>query len=174
LERIFHALQEEQITNKMITILSLDSAPVKAHPDASRALKKRETGVGEISWGLNPKIHMLVADNQCAVRFILSCGEASDAGKGRLLLDTIGRIKDPEEDRPLYLFMDRAYEDRETRWLAFEWGYSSGVPPKKNRKKPRDYNKELYKQRNEVERMYRRLKGFREPLKTHFLILFFY
>jgi transposase len=35
------------------------------------------------------------------------------------------------------------------------------VPPKKNRKKVWEYDKELYKERNEVERMFRRLKGFR-------------
>ena len=104
---------------------------------------------------------MMAADNRCAIGFILSGGEASDAGKGRLLLDTIGRIKDPDEEGPLYLLMDRAYEDYQTRRLAFEWGYTPVVPPKKNRKKPWEYEKELYKQRNEVERMFRRLKGFR-------------
>jgi hypothetical protein len=52
--------------------------------------------------------------------------------------------------------MDRAYEDGETRLLAFEWGYSPGEPPKKKRKKRWEYDKELYKQRNGVERMYRR------------------
>jgi transposase len=117
--------------------------------------------MGKSRGGLNTKIHMMVAGNQRAIGFILSEGEASDAGKGRLLLDTIGRIKDPNEDRPLYLLMDRAYEDWETRLLAFEWGYSPVVPPKKNRKHPWEYDKELYKQRNEVERMFRRLKGFR-------------
>jgi transposase len=35
------------------------------------------------------------------------------------------------------------------------------VPPKKNRKNPWKYDKELYKQRNEAGRMFRRLKGFR-------------
>jgi transposase len=40
LERIFHALQEEQITNKRITVVSLDSTSVKVHPDAAGALKK--------------------------------------------------------------------------------------------------------------------------------------
>jgi transposase len=57
--------------------------------------------------------------------------------------------------------MDRAYEDGETRLLAFELGYSPVVPPKKNRKNPWDYDKELYKRRNEVERLFRRLKAFR-------------
>lgn len=104
---------------------------------------------------------MMVVDNRCAIGFILSGGEASDASNGRLLLDTIGRIKDPNEEWPVYLLMDRAYEDGETRWLAFEWGYSPVVPPKKNRKKGWEYDKELYKGRNEVERMFRRLKGFR-------------
>jgi hypothetical protein len=104
---------------------------------------------------------MLVADTQCALGCILSCGEASDASNGRLLLDTIGSIKDSPEDSPLYLVMDRASEDGETRLLAFEWGYSPVVPPKKNRKHPWEYDQQLYKQRNEVERMFRRLKGFR-------------
>jgi transposase len=40
LERIFHTLQEEQITNKRITVVSLDSTSVKVHPDAAGALKK--------------------------------------------------------------------------------------------------------------------------------------
>jgi transposase len=70
-------------------------------------------------------------------------------------------MKDPDEEGPLFLLMDRAYEDGKTRMLAFEWGYSPVVPPKKNRKYPWEYDKELYKQRNEVERMFRRLKGFR-------------
>jgi transposase len=53
--------------------------------------------------------------------------------------------------------MDLAYEDGETRLLALELGYSPVVPPKKNRKNPWDYDKELYKQRNEVERLFRRI-----------------
>jgi hypothetical protein len=65
---------------------------------------------------------MPAADNRCAVGFILSGGEASDAGNGRLLLDVIGRIKDPDGEGPLFLLMDRAYEGWETRWLAFELG----------------------------------------------------
>jgi transposase len=78
------------------------------------------------------------------------------------LIDAIGRIRVPGEDRPACLLMDRAYEDEETRWSAFEWGHSPVAAPKKNRKNPWEYEKELYKQRNEVERMFRRLKGMPE------------
>ena len=35
------------------------------------------------------------------------------------------------------------------------------VPPKSNRVDPWSYNRQLYKKRNEIERLFRRLKGFR-------------
>jgi len=35
------------------------------------------------------------------------------------------------------------------------------VPPKANRLEPWAYDKQVYKKRNEVERLFRRLKGFR-------------
>ena len=57
--------------------------------------------------------------------------------------------------------MDRAYEDEETRTLATKQGYNPVVPPKKSRLEPWEYDKELYKRRNEVERLFRRIKGFR-------------
>ena len=40
-------------------------------------------------------------------------------------------------------------------------GFMPVVPPKSNRKEPWDYDKELYKTHNEVERLFRRIKGFR-------------
>jgi len=57
--------------------------------------------------------------------------------------------------------MDRAYEDNETRQLAASLNFDPIVPPKKHRLKPWDYDKELYKKRNEVERLFRRLKAYR-------------
>ena len=35
------------------------------------------------------------------------------------------------------------------------------VPPKHNRLTPWEYDRALYKRRNEIERLFRRLKGFR-------------
>lgn len=58
--------------------------------------------------------------------------------------------------------MDRAYEDDQTRTLAEDQGFIPVVPPKKNRREPWAYNKELYKHRNEVERLFLRLKRFRK------------
>lgn len=58
--------------------------------------------------------------------------------------------------------MDRAYEDDKTRALASDHGFIPVVPPKKNRKEPWEYDKKLYKRRNEVERFFLRLKRFRK------------
>ena len=57
--------------------------------------------------------------------------------------------------------MDRAYEGNETRQLAVDLGYLPVVPPIRTRVDPWEYDRELYKRRNEVERVFRRLKGYR-------------
>lgn len=57
--------------------------------------------------------------------------------------------------------MDRAYEGDNTRALAVELGYVPVVPPKKNRLVPWEDDHELYKRRNEEERLFQRIKRFR-------------
>jgi transposase len=57
--------------------------------------------------------------------------------------------------------MDRAYEGDETRQLVLDLGWEPVVPPTPNRIHPWNYDRALYRKRNEVERLFRRLKGFR-------------
>ena len=59
------------------------------------------------------------------------------------------------------MIMDRAYEGDDTRQLVEDLGMTPVVPPKSNRVEPWKYDKKKYKKRNEVERLIRRLKGFR-------------
>jgi len=99
---------------------------------------------------------VVAANDKVAVGFLLSSGEAGDAPKGRELLKNLGHTKET-----IALLMDRAYEGDETRALAVSLGYNPVVPPKSNRKEPWEYDKELYKKRNEVERFFRRYKRFR-------------
>jgi len=63
--------------------------------------------------------------------------------------------------KPFPLIMDRAYEDNQTRQLVLSLGMRPVVPPKSNRIEPWEYDRALYKKRNEIERLFRRLKGFR-------------
>jgi hypothetical protein len=56
--------------------------------------------------------------------------------------------------------MDQAYEDNLTRQLVLELGMVPLVPPKSNRVEPWEYGRALYKKRNEIEQLFRRLKGY--------------
>jgi len=100
---------------------------------------------------------MVAADAQTAVTFSLSPGQAGDAPEGRKLLKTL----ENNGWEGTQVIMDKAYEGDETRQLVFDLGMVPVVPPKRNRLTLWEYDKEMYKKRNEVERLFRRLKGFR-------------
>ncbi|CAN5488168.1 hypothetical protein BH11ARM2_BH11ARM2_08100 [soil metagenome] len=85
-----------------------------------------------------------------------SPGDARGAAPGLALLESLG----PREDR-LPLAMDRAYSGAAIRQRVQDLGYEPAVPPKKNRIVAWEYDRALYGRRNEVERLFRRLKGYR-------------
>ena len=157
LDRVFEQLQLEQIVRIRIEAFSIDSTSVKVHPDGTGALKKNgPQAIGKSRGGWNTKIHMVAADDRTAITFALSPGNDHDAPHGRDLLQELGPM--PEG---LPLLMDRAYEGNETRQLVLDLGMIPVVPPKSNRLHPWDYDHAVYKKRNEIERLFRRLKGFR-------------
>ncbi len=57
--------------------------------------------------------------------------------------------------------MDRAHEGDETRQLVLDPGFTPVVPPNPRRVKPWEYDRLMYSRRYEIERLFRRLKGFR-------------
>ena len=87
---------------------------------------------------------------------LLSSKSRTDAVEGRQLLGGIGPLP-----TPLHVIMDRAYEDNKTLQLALDFGFLPVVPPQSNRLRPWQYDKAMYLKRNEIERLFRRLKGFR-------------
>ena len=99
---------------------------------------------------------MVAADARTAITFALSPGQAHDAPEGRKLLRELGKAQ-----WPIHLLMDRAYEGDETRQLALDLNFIAVVPPKTNRVNAWEYDRAMYKRRNEIERLFRRLKGFR-------------
>ena len=130
----------------------------KGSSQRDRCFKKRgKQAIGRSRGGLTTKIHMVTATDRSAVSFALSGGEAHDSPEGLALLDKIIRV--PEQK---YILIDKAYEGENIRRKAVEKGYSPVVPPKSNRTDPREYDKERYKQRNEIERYFLRLKRFRK------------
>ena len=63
--------------------------------------------------------------------------------------------------------MDRAYEDDKTLALAKNHGFKTVVPPKKNRKLPQSYDRQLYKHRNIIELYFLKWKRFRKVFSRY-------
>ena len=101
---------------------------------------------------------MIVANEITPIVFQLSPGQAADDPEGRKL---VPKIPERYRNNKISLLMDKAYEGDEIRSLASSHGLEPVVPPKSNHKEPWEYDKELYKRRNEVERYFRRIKAFR-------------
>ena len=99
---------------------------------------------------------MVAADARSAIAFSLTPGQAHDAPAGRDLLQAL-----PALPRRCRVLMERAYEGNETRQLALDLGFIPVVPPLSTRVNPWSYSKAWYRRRNEIERLFRRLKGFR-------------
>ena len=59
------------------------------------------------------------------------------------------------------LLMDCAHQGDETRKLARKLGYYPVESPNPKRLKPWQYDRVAYRRRNEIERLFRRLKGYR-------------
>ena len=118
--------------------------------------KNGPQAIGKSRGGLTTKIHLVALSDRLGLTFCLSPGQADDAQNGRHLLQNW------EHSLPkIPLVMDRAYEGNETRQCVAECGFDPVVPPKSNRLKPWIYDKITYKCRNEIERLFRRLKAFR-------------
>ncbi len=100
---------------------------------------------------------MVAADARTAVTFSLSPGQAGDGPEGRKLLKTL----ENNGWEGTHVIMDNACEGNDTRQLALELEMLPVVVPKSNRVSTWEYSKEMYKKRNEVERLFRRLKGSR-------------
>ena len=67
----------------------------------------------------------------------------------------------PQEAGEVALLMDSAYEGNATQELAQHLGFVAVVPSNPMRRQPHKLDKALYRRRNEVERMFRRLKAWR-------------
>jgi transposase len=105
---------------------------------------------------------LVAANALCALILALTPGQAGDAPVGRELLQTGGQAP-----AGCHLIMDRAYEGDETRQLALDLGYIPVVPPKAARLCPWEYDRVMYRRRNEVERLFRRLCSIRPSSWKH-------
>lgn len=86
------------------------------------------------------------------VEFILTGGEVHDSVCAEDLLN--GKNAD-------YVVADKAYDSGKILDKISQMNAVAVIPPKSNRKEQRDYDKDIYKDRNLVERFFCKLKQFR-------------
>lgn len=86
------------------------------------------------------------------MRFALTGGQAGDAPQAIPLLTGIetGAV-----------LADKGYESDGILNFIHRQGAEAVIPPKSNRKEPWDYDRELYRERNLVERAFNKLKQWR-------------
>jgi transposase len=102
---------------------------------------------------LSTKIHATVDALGNPTGFFLTPGQASDLEGADVLLPTLAA--------PIVI-ADKGYDADERVLQALEQaGKTAVIPPKANRKKQRDYDKNLYQARHRIENFFCQLKQFR-------------
>jgi transposase len=114
--------------------------------------KRRKSSDESHKRGLNTKLHLAVDAHGMPLRAIITQGTTADCTQAVALIDGF---------EAEYLLADRGYDSDSIVDQAKLQGMSPVIPPKKNRRVQRDYDKELYKARHLVENAFLYLKQWR-------------
>ncbi len=126
--------------------------------------------MGRSCGGLTSKIHAVTDGMGRAMHFIVTGGCVHDSTQAQNLLEPV--IQDG-----CVVLGDRAFDTDKIRdYIASKMAIAV-IPPKRNRKMQREYDKVAYRNRNQIERFFNRLKHFRriatryDKLASSFLAL---
>ena len=109
-------------------------------------------GLGRSRGGLSTKVHAATEALGLPVRLIGTPGQRNDIALAHDLIDGI----DAETT-----IADKGYDADHLAERIAERGAAVVIPPKRNRKVQRAYDRQLYKERNRIERFFNKLKQFR-------------
>ena len=152
-ERVFPELQDPDLE-----WLLLDSTVIRAHQHAAGAKKRGAEGepeqeaLGRSRGVFSTKIHVSVSGLGLPVEFRLTPGQKADVTQAEPPLGG---------HSPAAVIADKAYDSSGLIRAVETKGAEAVIPPKVNRKQPRDFDKYLYKIRNLVERLINRIKQYR-------------
>lgn len=131
------------------------------------ALKKHgPQASGRSRGGFGTKIHGIIDALGNPIGLALTGAEQADISQAKQLLE-----KTPNADA---VIADKGYDSDALVAQIAPMQADAIIPPRSNRKAPRDYDKHRYKARNLVERLFNRLKQFRriatryDKLAAHF------
>ena len=131
----------------------IDSTMIRAHQHSSGAVGRNPDKQASSRGGLTTKIHARTDALGNPTGFLLSPGQVHDlAGADILLTDIVaGAVSG-----------DKAYDADERVVQPLEQaGIEVVIPPRSQRRTPRQYDRELYKARHLIENFFCKLKHFR-------------
>jgi transposase len=131
----------------------LDTSIVRVHQHASCVKECESNCTGRSRDGLTTKTHAVVDANGLPHRLALSAGQEHDC---QLADDLLTELRYNG-----MLLADGAYDSDAIRELARERGAWANIPPKRNRRNPICFSPHLYRDRNQVERFFNRIKHCR-------------
>lgn len=147
-QRIFQSVQDPDLE-----WLMLDSTVIRAHLHAAGMnTEGDDQAMGYSRGGFGTKIHIAVDALGNPVSIHLSPGQDADVTHAKELLG---------DHKPDAVLGDKGYDSDELVEDIEARGAEAVIPPKKNRVEPRPYDKDLYRERNKVERCVGLLKQFR-------------
>jgi transposase len=108
--------------------------------------------MGKSRGGLSTRIHAAVDALGNPVRLLLTAGQTSEYTQAEALIAGF---------EAGYVLADKGYDSDAVVSTITENQAIPVIPAKKNRKVSREFDQELYKERNRVERFFQKLKHFR-------------
>ena len=111
-----------------------------------------DQALGRSRGGFSTKIHIAVDALGNPVDFLLTGGQKADVTQAEPLIGG--------HEADAYI-LDKAYDSDAVVEAAKQQGGEAVIPPKKNRKLAREYDKHLYKERKKVEWFINLLKQYR-------------
>ena len=119
-------------------------APQKSSP--------AQEGLGRSRGGFSSKIHAVTEAKGRPLVLIITPGQSADIAQADALLSDINAEA---------VAADKAYDADALVVLRQARGIQVVIPPRANRNQPREYDRELYKQRNWIEPFFGKSKHYR-------------
>ncbi len=146
--RVFEAVRAPDLEWLMI-----DSTVVRAHHHAAGMNGgDDDQDLGRSRGGFGTKVHLAADSLGLPLEIVLSPGQDADVTHAPALLG---------DHEPEAVLGDKGYDSDAFAAAVEARGAEVVIPPRSNRKTPREYDAVVYKERNKVERCFNRMKQFR-------------
>ena len=165
--RVLEALQAKAEAAGLIEwdLHFVDSSVVRAHQHAAGARRSRDGGsceaLGRSRGGFSTKIHVRAEGYGKPVSFALSGGERHDSVALPAVGGAVHRPRGRPRLRPRRVAGDKAFSGRPSRGHLRRRHIGAVIPTTAQQRRRPGFDREAYRARNRVERLFNRLKQFR-------------